>query len=170
MRHLVLGSLVLLCVTACGFAPVYQNGRTTTSSPTAESALNTIDVAVIPNYEGQTVRNHLIDRLYKNGYPSSPEYRLVTSQINEKTIEIGIDRDDNASRAQLRQNAQFKLIRLSDNIVVLNRAVTATTGYNILEGSFTTFVTEQDARNQALRTLSDKIMIQLELYFNRMGE
>ena len=170
MRHFVFGSLVLLCVTACGFTPVYQTGRTTTSSPTAESALNTIDVAVIPNYEGQTVRNHLIDRLYKNGYPSNPEYRLVTSQINEKTIEIGIDRDDNASRAQLRQNAQFKLIRLSDNIVVLNRAVTATTGYNILEGSFTTFVTEQDARNQALRTLSDKIMIQLELYFNRMGE
>jgi LPS-assembly lipoprotein len=159
-------SLICFCVTACGFTPVYQD---TNKPNAAQTEMASIDVAVIPNFEGQTVRNFLIDRLYNDGYPTNPEYRLVTSPILERTIEIGIDRDDNASRAQLRQSANFKLIRLNDNAVILNETVLATTGYNILDGSFTTFVTEGDARVQALRTLSDKIIIQLELYFNRNG-
>jgi hypothetical protein len=50
--------------------------------------------------------------------------------------------------------------------VVLNRTVRATSGYNILQGQFTTFVTEEDARKQALKVLSDHIITQLEIYFN----
>ena len=163
-------ALLFLClsVTACGFTPIYQDNSVESAAP-VKSALNTVDIAIIPDYEGQTVRNHLIDRMYKNGYPSNPQYRLVTSRVNEQTIEIGIDRDDNASRAQLRQEASFRLIRLSDNAIVLERDVRATTGYNILGSQFATYITEEDARKQALRTLSDKIIIQLELFFNRNG-
>lgn len=149
----------LLFLTACGFTPVY-------GTKTVSNDLSNIDIAIIPDEEGQIVRNHLIDAMYNDGYPSNPQLRLVVSPVQESIVEIGIDRDDEASRAQLRQETTMRLIDLDDK-VVLQRKVRATSGYNILAGQFTTFVTEEDARKQALKALSNNIITQLELYFNR---
>ena len=149
----------LLFLTACGFTPVY-------GTKTVSNDLSNIDIAIIPDEEGQIVRNHLIDAMYSDGHPSNPQLRLVVSPVQESIVEIGIDRDDEASRAQLRQEATMHLVNPDDK-VVLQRTVRATSGYNILAGQFTTFVTEEDARKQALKALSNNIITQLELYFNR---
>jgi hypothetical protein len=154
--------ITLFILTACGFSPIYQMHGTQVIED-----LSNIDIAIIPNEEGVIVRNYLIDQLYKNGYPKNAEYRLITNPVQEQIIEIAIDQDDNASRAQLRQNTSFKLVQISNNQPVLERTVRATTGYNILDSQFTTFVTRSDAREQALRVLADKIIIQLELHFSR---
>lgn len=157
MKFLTLFALLFL--TACGFTPVY-------GTKTVSNDLSNIDIAIIPDEEGQIVRNHLIDAMYNNGYPSNPQLRLVVSPVQESIIEIGIDRDDEASRAQLRQETTMRLVNPDDN-VLLQRKIRATSGYNILAGQFTTFVTEEDARKQALKALSNNIITQLELYFNR---
>lgn len=157
MKFLTLFALLFL--TACGFTPVY-------GTKTVSNDLSNIDIAIIPDEEGQIVRNHLIDAMYNNGYPSNPQLRLVVSPVQESIVEIGIDRDDEASRAQLRQETTMRLVNPNDN-VLLQRKIRATSGYNILAGQFTTFVTEEDARKQALKALSNNIITQLELYFNR---
>lgn len=161
----VFAALLFLSLTACGFTPVYapQNG-----SPMVQESMSSISVETIPDRPGQIVRNHLLDRLYyQNGYPVSPRYRLVVSPIAEEVVEIGIDRDDEASRAQLRQRATFNLIDTNTGKPVLKRTVRAVSSYNILSGQFTTFITQQDARKQSLRALADNIMTELELYFAR---
>ena len=158
MKYLVL--ITLLILGACGFSPVYSN-------KSVETNLSHIEISIIPNREGQIVRNHLIDRLYGDGYPVNAEYRLDVSGITENIVEIGIDKDDEASRAQLRQSATFTLTDLQTQKPVLKRTVRATSGYNILAGQFTTFVTEADARTQALNAIANEIITQLELYFNR---
>lgn len=163
MIKIITITLFSLFLFSCGFTPVYQ----TNNNAPVVSELNTVDIAIIPDEEGVMVRNYLMDRIYKNGYPSDPQYKLITAPINEQIIEIAIDQDDNASRAQLRQFTSFTLIRLSDNKPVLQRQIRATAGYNILDGQFATFVTKENAREQALRTIADKIVIQLELYFAR---
>jgi len=152
--------LALLVVCACGFTPVYG-----TKSPSAD--LSSIFVDTIANREGQIVRNHLIDRLYQDGYPSNTDYTLMIAPITENIVEIGIDRDDEASRAQLRQKTTLQLKDVKTNSIVLNRTVRATSGYNILTGQFTTYVTEDDARAQTLKALSNNIITQLELYFKK---
>jgi len=152
--------LSVFCLSACGFTPVY-------GTKTVSSDIAAVDIAVIPNRSGQIVRNHLIDHFYPSGYPANPAYRLSVSPIEETIVEIGIDKDDEASRAQLRQHAVMRLTDLTTNQAVLTRTVRATSGYNILAGQFTTFVTENDAREQALNALSDNIITQLELYFRR---
>lgn len=166
MPYLLVFALIILA--SCGFEPVYKDtafgGEAGTST---QNFMQSIDIGVIPDREGQSLRNKLIDRLYSNGYPSAPVYRLVTAPVRESIVEIGIDKNDNASRAQLRLSTTIQLIRLSDSAVVLTRHVRATTGYNILQGQFTTFVTENDAREQGLRSLADKIVTQLELYRGR---
>lgn len=158
MRYIIL--LFVFIISACGFSPVY-------GTKSISSEMNAIEIGIIPNREGQIIRNHLIDRLYSGGYPANAQYTLSVSAVTETIVEIGIDKDDEASRAQLRQSATFTLLDKSTKKPVLRRTARATSGYNILAGQFTTFVTEADARNQALKAIADDIVIQLELYFNR---
>ena len=106
MKYLL--SLFLFILSACGFTPVY-------GSKSPETLLTSIAVEIIPNREGQIVRNHLIDRLYNDGYPKNPTHKLYVSMIEENIAEIGIDIDDEASRAQLRQKTNFRLIDIKSN-------------------------------------------------------
>jgi LPS-assembly lipoprotein len=165
MKFFILAGFLFL--TACGFEPVYKNASLVGEPSQTSRSLNRVDIATIPNREGQALRNALIDRIYLGGYPSNPEYRLLISPITETIVEIGVDKDDNASRAQLRQETIMHLVRIDNAQTVLTRPIRATAGYNILLGQFTTFVTENDAREQAIRTLADNIVTQLELYFTR---
>lgn len=147
-------------LSACGFTPVYGD-------KSLDHRLQSIDIALIPNREGQIIRNHLIDTLYRHGQTTSPIYKLSVSTITENTVEIGIDKDDEASRAQLRLSTIMRLYTKDNNKLVLERTVRSTTGYNILAGQFTTYITEQDARDQGLKDLADQIVTQLEIHFNR---
>jgi len=152
--------VALLTLSACGFSPVYSDRSTS-------NAIGQIEISVIPDRSGQIVRNYLIDQFYQDGYPANASYRLDIAPILENIVEIGIDKDDEASRAQLRLSTNMRLINTRSNNVVLERTVRATSGYNILAGQFTTFVTEQDARAQALKAISEDILTQIELYFDQ---
>lgn len=161
----------VLVLTACGFQPTYgtKTFGNDGSSAVVRAELSDIAVDIIPNRSGQFLRNRLIDYLYKNGYPAAPRYRLSVSKVEENVVEIGIDKDATASRAQLRMNTRFTLYDLQTQKPVLQRTQRATTGYNILSSQFTTYVTEADAREQGLNMLAEQIAAQLELYFARTG-
>ena len=55
----------------------------------------------------------------------------------------------------------------ADGKPVLTRSLWSVTSFNQLGSQYTTLVTEEDARNQAIRQLSDQIVTRLELYFAR---
>lgn len=105
---------------ACGFQATYAPQRHSDAGKTAVSSqLADIAVDIIPNREGQYLRNRLIDRFYKNGYPAAPNYRLSVSPVRQNIIEIGIDKDSTASRAQLRVTVDFALYDNKTNQIVL---------------------------------------------------
>ena len=106
MRFILLTSL--LCLTACGFTPVYG----TQANKVASQNLEQIEIALIPNREGQFLRNALIDRFYKNGAPANPKYRLRFSSINEATYNFDITVDSEATRRQLKLTTAMHLIDL----------------------------------------------------------
>ena len=82
-----------LCLNACGFQPVYGTSNNS-SNVNVVKQFETVDIAQIPNREGQILRNTLIDRLHGSNQNSEKTYRLVVSEINEiilntiKMIEI----------------------------------------------------------------------------------
>ncbi len=154
-----------LGLAGCGLRPVYGDGA---SSPAA-AALNTVDISNIPDRSGQKLRNELIDRFYQDGRPADARYQLAVSGPKEIVFGIGIAKDATSTRSQMRISTQ---IALTDNFnpragVLLHRTMTATVSYNTLGSQYTTLVTEEDARGQALRDLADQIVTQLELYFTR---
>jgi LPS-assembly lipoprotein len=160
---LVLTSVLTLTLGACGLSPVY--GTFSQSKPIT-AALDAIYIDTIPDRTGQELRNDLMDRLVKSGQKSKTDaaYTLTASPVSESIYGIGIAKDDTATRSQIRLSTTFTLKQGTQT--VLTRTVRAVSSFNTLSSQYTTLVTEDAARSQTIKQLSDQIVTQLELYFS----
>ncbi len=145
----------------CGFQPLHgqaDNG----SSVTAD--LSSVRVEPLRDRVGQQMHNFLRDRLNPRGQPVSPSYRLRV-QLTEIVSETGVRRDETATRANLRINADFSLFDFGGGEALFAGSSSSTTSYDILENPFATTVSEEDARERALREVADDIQTRLSIYF-----
>ncbi len=167
MKHFLILSLSLVLV-ACGFQPMYGSGaQTSASGLTAAQGLDQIDIDIIPNAEGVALRNQLIDRFYKGGYPSNPRYRLSVLPIRENVIDFDVTVESETTSRRLTLATTMGLKDLQTGEVVLTRSFYAYASYNVIGSQFTTRVTEADAREAAITDLANQIETQIALYFNR---
>lgn len=165
MRSQFLILLLAFIVSACGFEPVYGVNRNMALG--VEDYLGAIEIGNIPDREGQYLRNALIDRFYRGGRPPGPRYELVFAPLDESLLDLDITKTSDATRGQLRMSTNFKLKDKLNNQEVLARTVHAITSYNILANEFSTRVTEQNARENAIDDIARQVEQQLVLYFRR---
>ena len=152
-----------LFLAACGFTPMYgQYG-----DKNVVAGLDKIEIAMVPDAAGIELRNHLIDRFYQNGYPSSPTHKLVLSPVGEQERDLDITIDSEATRKQIRLQVSMNLIDNATNASVLSRSLTAITSYNVSATQFATRISEADAREAALADLARQIETHLSLYFKK---
>lgn len=156
--------LLVLFITACGFSPMYGKHSSAQNSD-VRSALNQISIDVIPDREGQYLRNALMDRFYAGGIPSNPAFRLQIDKIQESVADFDITIESEATRRQLHLSTKMRLIDSQTQKILLERSLSAITSHNVLESEFSTIVTEQSAREAALNDLSRQTERQLALYF-----
>ncbi len=175
-----LAPCALLLLSACGWQPMY--GGSIGSSGGGEigvgasvplnfssvrGGLDSIEINAIPDAEGVYLRNALIDRFYSKGYPSDPAYTLVVGKIVQNEFDFDITVDSEATRRQLTVAAPMTLIDKRTSEIVLQRALKASSSYDVLGSQFTTRVAEQDVREAALSDLARQIEQQIVLYFKR---
>lgn len=165
----ILLGLTTAFVTGCGFEPMYGQSSATKApssrATTVSTQLSDIAVDIIPDREGQILRNHLIDRLYRSGYPDTPIATLKVSKIAEARTELDLTKSSDATRAQLRLTATMKLSD-PNGTILLTRSVQSVTSFNILGSEFATRVTEEAARESALSDLARQIELNLSLYYS----
>jgi LPS-assembly lipoprotein len=157
-----LGTAAAILLTGCGFQPLYRE-RPEDGAVAADLA--SVRIEPLRDRVGQQMHNFLRDRLNPRGQPAAPGYRL-TLQLTESLSELGVRRDETATRANLRMQAQFALLSYVDKIPLLTGRSTSTTSYDILENPFATTVSEGNARERALREIADDIRTRLAIYFN----
>ena len=163
-RNIVLVFCLALFLQACGFKPLYTTQDGVSISP----SFGEIKILSIPNKDGQFLRNLLIDRIYTEGRPANTRYSLKIKSVKETTSRLGIRKDASATRAQLRLTAGMILIdHQSNNETVLKRDIKSVVSFNILDNQYATLITEQDARERALNEISNDVIMQLSLFFNR---
>ncbi len=168
MRHFTALSLLFLSISisACGFTPLYGDQNSKASS-SAENNLNNIEIALIPNREGQFLRNALVDRFYINGEPASAKYLLKIDEILESVYDFDVTIDSEATRRQLKLRTEMTLLDIETKKSVLKRDLTSIVSHNVLESEFSTLVTEQNARDNALNDLARQVERQLSVYFTK---
>ena len=145
----------------CGFRPLYG-----TAGGDVPGSFAAIRVAVIPDRSGQILRNFLIQRLNPDGRPADPLYELRVT-LTEREQRLAITQDDVAERNNLLVTASYSLRDVVAGTELFNDRSTAITSFAILLDEVATLSAEQDARERALRRLSDLIRLELALYFQR---
>lgn len=165
MSRIFSGLAVMLSLASCGFQPMYGDKAAQIDAPVA-AALSQVEISIIPNHEGQSLRNQLIDRFYTQGYPDNPAYRLDIPLIQEIRTDMDITKSSESTRAQLRLKTTMSLTDRKTGQVVLTRDLFALASFNVLESEFATRVTEDKARENAITDLARQVELNLTLYLN----
>lgn len=161
--RVILTAIACLWLSACGFQPMYGS-----HAPATKAARESrVEIANIPDRDGQRLRNLLIDRLYLDGRPADAPYILAISPLKTDLTNLGIRRDATSTRAMLQISATMTLTERATNAKVLERQIRSVGGYNELDNQFATLVSERSVTDHMLEELSDSITTELALYFTR---
>ena len=147
----------LLALSGCGFAPLYGEAGGTTRE------LERVRIDLIADRSGQILRNRLLDDLAPRG-PASPSLYALSINLSEPRQEIGIRRDDTASRIGYAAIVQFRLSDAKGALLLVGRSSSSTT-YEVTTSEFATVAARQNARDRAMQEISLDIRNQLAAYF-----
>ena len=153
-----------LGLSACGFEPLYARPDGNAVTPSDEMAA--IRILPLQDRVGQQMHNFLRDRLNPRGQPQAPRYELQVT-LTELREDLGIRKDETATRGNLTMSANFVLLDARSKNALLSGLSRSTNSFNILQDQFATLFSENDARERALRELSDDIRLRLGIYFSR---
>lgn len=159
LRHGFLLSFLLL--TGCGFSPIYA-GHGEGDAPVA-AALQNISIANIPDRSGQILRNHLIDRFYSHGRPTTPTAKLSVT-LREHEEDLGIQKDATATRRQLEIWANYSLRDTGAKELVTGTAHSVVS-YNKLEAQYGNVTAKRNAQERALKEVGEQIVNRISLYY-----
>ena len=155
--------LSAVSLSGCGFQPLY-GGKGVGAA--AADRLMEVDIASIPDREGQKLRNLLIDNFYPSERPSNPRYRLDVA-LSASEQKLALQKDATAVRAQLLVNAPYRLTDTQTGQVVFQSSSRSMISYNTLEQHYAAIVTMQNAYDRALEDISNDITTRVAMHLGR---
>ncbi|MFM2129264.1 MAG: hypothetical protein RL477_810 [Pseudomonadota bacterium] len=155
----VVVAAICLSLAACGFQPLY--GRNQASVTGAD--LDTIQLPVIPDREGQLLRNYLQEAFNPDGRRRETVYRLDV-YLQRSNQNLGVRRDGTATRINLTLSATVILRTVADNKEVFRSNALSVVSYNNLEARFATVAAEQDAVRRAAQSLATSIATRISVF------
>lgn len=154
-----------LALSGCGLHPLYGNQG---SGRVGGGELQQVAIDLIPERNGQVLRNLLMDKFYLDGRPAKPDYRLAI-QLSSTEENLGIRPDATATRSRVRINADVQLLSSRTGEVLFRTNARAIISYDILQAQYATLVGQQDAFQRGLTQLSDDIRTRLAIHFEQQG-
>jgi LPS-assembly lipoprotein len=151
-RRAVLVAGLGAVVGACGFRPLH-------APPQAGATPLAVRVALIPDRNGQVLRQELSRRLGEGG-PALYELRVALSAADEA---LGFRRDGAASRVRVVYRAEWRLVTLASPVrEVMSGADRVLDAYNLAdEQFFATDASRLAAERRMMELLADQIATQL---------
>lgn len=157
-----IGIVSVLLISGCGFRPLYG---TTLSGAALEDVMRTVEITTIPGRVGQRVRNELIFDTTGGGEAAVPEYRLDIA-LRESVLNTLVSSTGDPRSQTYQLYTQFKLVRLSDNQVVLTGNSNARAAYDKRDSVFADIRARRDAEDRAARTIADSIKVRMAAYLS----
>jgi hypothetical protein len=158
---------LILCVVgvqACGFQPLYGP-----HSAFPQDDLQQIDVKVITDRSGQIMRNKLLYLLHHQA--KTKKAYVLDVVMSESRSDQVYDRDATAKRAVIKIDVRMVLRPSRDTKVLFEKTLDESIGFsfgpNAEFASYTSIVSEVDAKERLIEHLSRKITHELSLYFHR---
>lgn len=150
---------------ACGFHPVYGPPASGQDSAAA-AALAKIQVGLIPDRQGQLLRNALQDRFERSGAASAREYDLTVA-FNLASSVVAVQPDSTATWIRVIGTANYWLTSQDPSRATLTSGVARSAdGYNLFDQQFFAQDMENDAVVKRIASaVADQIALQLASFF-----
>lgn len=163
-RVFAVGALcAALAISGCGFQPIHGQ-----RSGASSTALATIDIQLIADRAGQMLRNELLQQMQPRG-PLRSRYALSVS-LKENLANLGIRKDEVATRANLTLSASFTITELTGAKRKFSGSARSVNSYNILTSDFATLSAREDARRRGVNQLALEIRERVSVWLIRAGE
>ena len=155
--RILLASLALLTLSACGLSPMYAGG----GSGAVARGLAAVDVPPIEGRAGWLVRGELNDRFGAAGN-DAPRYRLDV-RLDDNLEALGILADDTVSRERRILRARYQLVDASTGEILLDATEGADAGIDVVSSEYATIAAEQTALENLAREIADRIVTRVAL-------
>ena len=152
-----------MAIAGCGFEPIH--GQRSGASSTALAA---IDIGLIADRPGQMLRNELLQQMQPRGAVRARYSLSVT--LKENLSNLGIRKDEVATRANLTMTAGFTITELGGAKRKFSGSARSVNSYNILTSDFATLSAREDARRRAVNQLALEIRERISVWLIRAGE
>lgn len=150
-----MASFSLLLLAACGFQPMYAPAG-------GGNAIGPVQIGEIPGRAGHTLRTEL-SRILAVENDGTPPMQLEIT-IVENVTQLGIRRDESATRAELRLTANYVLTPAAgQQSRVMRGSVVTTANYDIPTAAFGEIAAQDDARDRAAETMAQRFRSELAL-------
>ena len=149
-----------LCLTGCGFSPVYWQDGTEFLEKTAQ-----VEITPVPEYSGRILTQALKDKLNPENIDVPKNYTLTVKLDEDINKDQGILGDKTSTRATFHMTAVYQL--KSGPTELLSSTATAISSYNILPEPYSTVTAEQAVRERLLNILANDISVQITAFFKK---
>ncbi|MCZ6741334.1 MAG: LPS assembly lipoprotein LptE [Alphaproteobacteria bacterium] len=157
-------AVMVLSATSCGFKPLYGDH----ASSVSQASLAQVRLPPLRDRVGQLLHIRLSKGMHPRGKPRNPVWDLVI-KLTTRTENLGIRKDETATRANLTLEARFELRQIATGRVSFKGRSVITISYNILESRFSTLASRTDATRRATRELADNIKTRVALFLSQRG-
>ena len=157
-------AVMVLSATSCGFKPLYGDHPSSVS----QASLAQVRLPPLRDRVGQLLHIRLSKGMHPRGKPRNPVWDLVI-KLTTRTENLGIRKDETATRANLTLEARFELRQIATGRVSFKGRSVITISYNILESRFSTLASRTDATRRATRELADNIKTRVALFLSQRG-
>ncbi|WP_174298562.1 LPS assembly lipoprotein LptE [Sphingomonas bacterium] len=148
----------------CGLHPLYAGGG---SGPVARS-LAGIDVSPIEGKAGWLIGNALHDR-FAGDAAGTARYRLDV-KLEDRISGLAVRSDYAATRERRTLRARFQLVRLADDVTVLDATAGSDAGIDVVGSEYATIAAENTALERLSGIVADRITTRVALYARKLSE
>ncbi len=150
-------AIVGLLASGCGFQPLYG---TTSTGVQLSDVMRRVTVVPIPGRVGQRIRNELIFSTTGGGDTSYADYRLEIA-IRESVKDVFVTQKGQSEGRAYEIVAAFKLIRVSDETVLMEGNSLGRAAFDNLESIYADIRARRDAENRAARSVANDIQTRI---------
>ena len=141
--------------------PLYSSATQATTGESVRSALSAIDVPMVPDRLGHTLRNELVFKLDSRGEATPKRYRLLISANESIVTTLVSSQFQRADSASVQATANYRLIGIADSRVIASGSVTGFASYERTPQRFANLRAARDAQQRVAAYLAEQIHLQL---------
>lgn len=161
--------IVALCLSACGFRPMYaQNDGSGTlygnTSPSVVDEMAQIRISAIAERFGQQLRNNLLDLMTPKGVPAQSRYRLDVEVVDKSTTQQAMRDDVTATSERIDYRVEYRLYQGATELVRGDSF--AFVSYDILANPYSTTMAQKKAETDAAKIIANDIALRIGAYFH----